>query len=204
MSDQQRATIEVRRAFGRRLRVARLALGYTQEQMGYALGIQPARYGKYEIGRSEAPFDVLIRIAELTKVDLDYLIAGRSGRRAKVAFEQLMSVVEILPTAAVVFDKHARLLTYNELYRYQFFADQPRLLKRGTPQEVMVRGWAYAQGLTEADVEAVVRARLPLPSAHRSVSELHIGSRGFHFAETIDDERRLVLITDLGRRPAPQ
>ena len=46
---------QVRREFGRRLRAARLALGYTQEQMAYTLGIQPARYGKYEIGRSEGP-----------------------------------------------------------------------------------------------------------------------------------------------------
>jgi len=155
-----------RREFGRRLRAARLALGYTQEQMAYALGIQPARYGKYEIGRSEAPFDVLIRIAHLAKVDLDYLIAGqtgRLGRRAEPPHDQLSELVQMLPTAAVVFDRNGRLLTHNALFREQFFAEQPRLLKRGTPQEVMVRSWAYGQGLSEAKIEVLVRARLNLP-----------------------------------------
>ena len=198
---------QLRREFGRRLRAARLALGYTQEQMAYALGIQPARYGKYEIGRSEAPFDVLIRIARLAKIDLDYLIAdqtGRLGRRAEPPHEQLHELVQILPTAAVVFDRNSRLLTYNALYREHFFAAQPRLLKRGTPQEVMVRSWAYGQGLSDAEVEVVVRARLNPPPTPMSSSRLRVGSRSFHVAETIDPEWRLVLINDLSKGAAEE
>jgi transcriptional regulator with XRE-family HTH domain len=198
---------QLRREFGRRLRAARLALGYTQEQMAYALGIQPARYGKYEIGRSEAPFDVLIRIAHLAKVDLDYLIAGqtgRLGRRAEPPHEQLHELVQILPIAAVVFDGNSRLLTHNALYREQFFAEQPRLLRRGTPQEVMVRSWAYGQGLSEAEVEVLVRARLNPPPTPISNSRFRVGSRSFHVAETIDPEWRLVLINDLSKSPAEE
>jgi transcriptional regulator with XRE-family HTH domain len=190
----------LRREFGRRLRAARRALGYTQERMAYALGIRPARYGKYEIGRSEAPFDVLIRIARLAKVDLDYLIAGQSGRlgrRVEPFHEQLSEIVHILPTAAVVFDRHGRLLTCNALYREQFFAGQPRLLKRGTPQEVMVRSWAHGQELSDAEIEVFVRTRLNPPPTPMSSSRLRVGPRSFHVAETIDPEWRLVLINDL-------
>ena len=197
----------LRREFGRRLRAVRLALGYTQEQMAYALGIRPARYGKYEIGRSEAPFDVLIRITRLAKVDLDYLIAGQSrrlGRRAEPPHEQFHELVQILPVAAVVFDGNGRLLTHNALYREQFFAEQPRLLSRGTPQEVMVRSWAYGQGLSEAEVEVFVRARLNPPPTPMSNSRLRVGSRSFHVAETIDPEWRLVLINDLSKSPAEE
>jgi transcriptional regulator with XRE-family HTH domain len=194
-----------RHDFGRRLRAARLALGYAQEKMASALGIRPARYGKYEIGRSEAPFEVLIRIARLTKVDLDYLIAGQSGRlgrRAGPPHEWLRELMQILPTAAVVFDRKGRLLTHNALYREQFFAEQPRLLKRGTPQEVMVRSWAYRQGLSEAEIEVFVQARLNPPPTAMSKSQLRVGSRDFQVAETIDPDWRLVLIDDLSERPA--
>jgi transcriptional regulator with XRE-family HTH domain len=196
-----------RHDFGRRLRAARLALGYAQEKMASALGIRPARYGKYEIGRSEAPFEVLIRIARLTKVDLDYLIAGQSGRlgrRAGPPHEWLRELMQILPTAAVVFDRKGRLLTHNALYREQFFAEQPRLLKRGTPQEVMVRSWAYGQGLSEAEVEVLVRARLNPPPTPMSSGRLRVGSRSFHVAETIDPEWRLVLINDLSKGAAEE
>jgi transcriptional regulator with XRE-family HTH domain len=175
--------------------------------MAYALGIRPARYGKYEIGRSEPPFDVLIRIAHLAKVDLDYLIAGQSGRRGRRAeppHEQLGELVQILPAAAVVFDRNGRLLACNELYREKFFAEQPRLLKRGTPQEVMVRSWAYAQGLSEAEIEVFVRARLNPPPASISSRRVRVGSRHFHVAETINPEWRLVLISELNQSPAEE
>ena len=55
---------------------------------------------------------MLIRIARLAKVDLDYLIAGQSGRRGRRAeppHEQLGELVQILPTAAIVFDRNAGL-----------------------------------------------------------------------------------------------
>jgi hypothetical protein len=101
-----------------------------------------------------------------------------------------------------VFDRKGRLLTHNALYREQFFAEQPRLLKRGTPQEVMVRSWAYRQGLSEAEIEVFVQARLNPPPTAMSKSQLRVGSRDFQVAETIDPDWRLVLIDDLSERPA--
>ena len=71
------------KAFAGRLKELRSALDYTQAEMAYALGILLPRYNKYEIGRSQPPFEILIRIANLTGVDLDYLIAGQMGRRGR-------------------------------------------------------------------------------------------------------------------------
>lgn len=191
---------DLRRTFAARLKAARAALGYTQEEMAYALGIQKARYSKYEIGRSEAPYDVLVKIAQLANVDLDYLIAGRIGRRGRrpePPNEQLHELLQSLPTAAVVYDAYNTVLLYNSSYRAHFFPDQPRLLRRGTPQEVLVRGWAYAQGCSQAEVEDLVRKRLnPGRSANFPV-EIRVGSKWLHIAETIEPNRRLVLVTDV-------
>jgi transcriptional regulator with XRE-family HTH domain len=190
-----------RGGFGRRLRAARLGLGYTQEQMAHALGIRPARYSKYEIGRSEAPFGILLRIAQLAKVDLDYLIAGRSGGRTEPAQEEIEELIQILPTAAVVFDRNGRLLACNALYREQFFAAAPAVLKRGTPHEVIVRSWAYRQGVSEAEVEEIVRTRLAARLENPSIRDLKVGRRRLRIAETVAADRRLVLLIDLTEDP---
>lgn len=39
--------------------------------MAYALGLRSACFGRYEIGRSEPPFDIVIEISTLTRVDRD-------------------------------------------------------------------------------------------------------------------------------------
>jgi hypothetical protein len=70
------------------------------------------------------------------------------------------------------------------------------------------RSWfavlAYGQGLSEAEIEAFVRARLNPPPAPTSSRRLRVGARLFHIAETIDPEWRLVLISDLSHRPAEE
>ncbi len=68
--------------FGQRLKDLRRALDYTQEEMAHALGIRTARYSKYEVGRSEAPYEVLIKISRLTSVSIDYLVSGEEPRRS--------------------------------------------------------------------------------------------------------------------------
>ena len=194
---------DVRKEVGHRLRATRSSLGYTQEQMAYALGIQPARYNKYEIGRSEAPYEILIRIAHLANVDLDYVIAGqqgRLGRRREPQIEQLNELLQPLPIPAVLFDKARRLLAYNPLYKDAFFAEHPpRLLRRGTPQDVLIRAWAHAHGFSPSEVEAYVKARLNPKLYTQSPVELRVGPMRFQIAEAIDAEKRLVVITDLNQ-----
>ena len=192
---------DVRKEFGRRLRATRSSLGYTQEQMAYALGINFARYNKYEIGRSEAPYDVLCRIAEVANVDLDYLIAGQNGRRGRrreVPADQLVELLQSVPVPAVIYDKHRRLLAHNARWRDTFFPNSPKgLLRPGTPQDVLIRAWAHAHGLSPGEVEACVSARLNSKLYTNNPVELQIRSKRFHIAETVEPNKRLVLITDL-------
>lgn len=171
-------------------------LGYTQEQMAYALGIRPARYSKYEIGRSEAPYDVLIGIARLAGTDLDYLIAGDpSGDSAGSPLEETDALLEALPLPAVVFDRDDKLLSHNSLYPGLFPRELRKLLRRGTPQEVLLRAWAHAEGCTTDEVEALVRDRLSRRNG--SHIELRAGSRRLRIAERLEGNRRLVVINDL-------
>ncbi len=41
---------QMKEAFGKRLKQLRKDLGYTQQELAYALGIQWSRYHKYELG----------------------------------------------------------------------------------------------------------------------------------------------------------
>ncbi|MGI9491998.1 MAG: helix-turn-helix domain-containing protein [Geminicoccaceae bacterium] len=194
---------DARKEFGHRLRAARMSLGYTQQQMAYALGINFARYNKYEIGRSEAPYDVLCKIAQVADVDLNYLIAGQMGRRGRARetpADQLVELLQALPIAAVVYDKHRRLLAHNTKYRDLFFPINPRkLLRPGTPQDVLIRAWAHAHELDPIAIEACVDARFDSKRYAKNPVELQVGLKRLHIAETVEANKRLVLITDLSK-----
>ncbi len=193
---------EIRKGFSQRLKAVRTGLGYTQEQMAYALGIQPARYNKYEIGRSEPPYGVLVDLAQVGQVDLDYLIAGRTRRRGQppaVPLDQLGDLLATLPTPAVLFDREQRLFAHNQLYRERVVDQLPaRLLRRGTPLEILVRAFGHAHDLDSAVIEQLVRLRLDASLYRKAPVRLTVADRIFQFAETADADKRLVLITDLG------
>lgn len=59
----------------RRLRDLREDADLTQEQLVKILGIHKTTYTNYEQGKREIPFELVIRIAKLYNVSLDY-IAG--------------------------------------------------------------------------------------------------------------------------------
>ena len=54
--------------------------GMSQSQLAKALGISPSTVGMYEQGRRIPELNVLIKIANLFGVSLDYLITGREWR----------------------------------------------------------------------------------------------------------------------------
>ncbi len=200
MSLTRPAKNDLRRNFGRRLKDLRASLGYSQEEMAYALGIRAPRYSKYEIGRSEAPYEILLRIANLTGVDLDYLIvghSGREGRRPESAEDQLCEFLNVVPMAAVLYDGHGKLRYCNKIYLEAFFPDRPSFAKRGTPLKVLARAWGNANGFEPEEVERFVQKRLDRETFENSPVELRVGPKTLQFAETIDDDFRLVLITDV-------
>lgn len=165
--------------------------------MAYATGINLARYSKYEIGRSEPPYEVLCRIADVADADLNYLITGEKRKNTGdggAPTDRLLDFLPDMPIPAVVYDRQRRLMAHNEKWRDRFFPDHPKgLLRRGTPQEVLIRAWCHAHGFDKAVIDACVRARLEAASP----MEIQVGSNRFYFAEAVDSQKRLVMITDL-------
>lgn len=67
-----------RKAFATRLEAARIAAGYeTMREFSEALGIAEARYRRWEAAETEPDLFHLQRIASLTGISLDTLIAGK-------------------------------------------------------------------------------------------------------------------------------
>lgn len=62
---------------GRRLRQAREAAGYSQEEAGRFLGVTGATYSRYESGLYKIPIPDVYRIAGLFKVDPEYIMRGK-------------------------------------------------------------------------------------------------------------------------------
>ena len=200
MSLTRRGKNDIRRNFGRRLRDLRASLGYSQEEMAYALGIRAPRYSKYEIGRSEAPYEILLKIANLTGVDLDYLIvghSGRGGRRPESPEDRLREVLNVVPMAAVLYDSHGKLRSCNKTYLEAFFPDRPSFAKPGTALEVLARAWGNANGFEPEEIESFIQKRLDRETFENSPVELRVGPKTLQFAEAIEDDFRLVLITDV-------
>ena len=62
------------------IRNLRLDNGYTQKQIAQMLGISQNTYSQYEIGVLNYPIDVLIKLADLYQVSVDYLL-GRTTQK---------------------------------------------------------------------------------------------------------------------------
>lgn len=73
-------------AWAKRLEAARTLTGLSQTAFAKALGTYQQRYGQYETGRAEPPFNLLIKIRAMTGVSLDFIIAGVASpeQQAKV------------------------------------------------------------------------------------------------------------------------
>jgi len=62
------------------IRNLRIDKGLTQKQIGEYLGISQNTYSQYEVGILKYPVDVLIKLADLYNVSVDYLV-GRTNRK---------------------------------------------------------------------------------------------------------------------------
>ncbi len=188
----------IKEGFSQRLKNLRKKLGYTQREMANAVAIQMHRYNKYEIGRSEPPFEILVKLANLTNVDLDYLIAGQRGRRSRKVeptWGQVRDMLKVLPVPALIYDRFDQLVDSNRRYKSIFFPDQPRIAKPGTPLEILARTWGQNQGFDLDEIETFVANRQDRKLFGKSPVEIRMGSKILEFAETIEPHFRLVLIT---------
>lgn len=61
-----------------RIRDLREDQDWTQTYVAEQLGIRQTTYSKYELGKILVPIDMLIKLADLYQVSLDYLV-GRSS-----------------------------------------------------------------------------------------------------------------------------
>lgn len=72
------------KAFIARTRELREARGFTQEEMGTAIGVPPDTYRKYET-RSALPLHLLERFSLVVGRDIEYIVTGRQRRPTKAA-----------------------------------------------------------------------------------------------------------------------
>lgn len=63
-------------SFGDNLKEQRSKKYKTQKEFADILGIPATTYGQYETGRREPDFTMLLKIAELLEVSVDYLMKG--------------------------------------------------------------------------------------------------------------------------------
>jgi len=64
----------------RRIRDLREDQDLTQKQVAQILGMSQTGYSKYETGENDIPTTVLIKLADLYKTSIDYLL-GRTDKK---------------------------------------------------------------------------------------------------------------------------
>lgn len=81
----------IMKIFGTRLKQARIAAGYeSAAQAAAQLGIEAPTYRAYERGQREANYETLLRMCELYRISVDYVLpvqatSGNSERRRPTA-----------------------------------------------------------------------------------------------------------------------
>ncbi len=81
---------------GKRIKEVRNTMGLSQENFAEKLNITRAHLGKIELGTKNPSIDLLIDIAELADVYLDYLILGRSNIDSRCIKSGMREVIEML------------------------------------------------------------------------------------------------------------
>jgi transcriptional regulator with XRE-family HTH domain len=67
---------EIRKAFGKRLKMLRKQKGLTQKELAAKLDIGFSQFNKYECGIHIPPAEKLIELSRILNVSLDYLLTG--------------------------------------------------------------------------------------------------------------------------------
>lgn len=83
--------------FGENLAELRKESGYDQKKLGELLGVSYHTISSYERGRSQPNHEILIRIAKLFDVSLDYLLGLRRDRVSYREQDNVVVVPKALP-----------------------------------------------------------------------------------------------------------
>ena len=82
--------------FGCRLKEARKARGFTQEQLAAALNISTPHLGNIEIGKRGVSIDLLMEISNVLNVPIDFLVRGTLSPTYQInsLLEQAKSILD--------------------------------------------------------------------------------------------------------------
>lgn len=83
------------KTFGQRIRILRQKRGLTQAQMAAALHINIDHLGRIELGKRGVSIDLLLDIATMLNVSMDYLATG-ADHSSKSTTELISQIREIL------------------------------------------------------------------------------------------------------------
>lgn len=82
--------------FGKKLRTLRKKSGLTQANLAKKLGISPSTIGMYEQGRREPDSAMLIKIADLFDVSVDYLVNFKKGKKYSKNADEIADKIEFM------------------------------------------------------------------------------------------------------------
>ena len=63
----------MRKQIGEKLKELRNENGWTQQQVADRIGVSRVNYTRYETGASQPDFEILVKLADLFDVSLDYI-----------------------------------------------------------------------------------------------------------------------------------
>ena len=86
---------------GPRIAALRRAAGISQSELAQKLKISPSTVGMYEQGRREPALDILVTMAEIFGVTIDFLVTGKTGNT-----DEESRLTELLLERINAMDKH--------------------------------------------------------------------------------------------------
>ena len=75
---------------GARIAALRRQAGLSQAELAQRIRVSPSAVGMYEQGRREPSADMLVQIARVLGVSVDYLLTGASGREETESLENML------------------------------------------------------------------------------------------------------------------
>lgn len=80
---------------GKRVRESRDKKGYKQESLAKQLNVSTSYIGKIETGKNTPSIDLLVEMASLFEVSLDYLVLGKKTETDKIG-KTLQDAIDML------------------------------------------------------------------------------------------------------------